>query len=94
MVQSPPQPQAVPTPENFSFEWANSEDAKLPLFQDKQHAPNPITPLSGWLVEDYWSKGATAGFAAMKQPIGMEIRRINTYYYAAIVPTVPPVVFH
>lgn len=62
----------------------------MPLMQDKQHAPTPITPLSGWLTENYWGTGVAQGFAAASQPITMKIRRINTYYYNAAVPTVPP----
>ncbi|MDA1298368.1 MAG: hypothetical protein O3B04_10310, partial [Chloroflexi bacterium] len=69
---------------------ANPQDSHLPLRQDRQHAPNPLTPLSGWLAERYWAKGASAGLAAVKQPIMMHIRRINTYYYLAVTPSVPP----
>lgn len=90
MPQGPPEPRAIPIPDNFKFEWAHPDDARLPLFQDRQHAPNPMTPLSGWLAEKHFARGAGAGFAAVKQPIAMVIRRINTYYYNAIVPTVPP----
>lgn len=90
MTPPPPEPRLIPVPENFSFEWAHPEEAKLPLRQDSQHAPAPITPLSGWLTENHWSAGAARGFAAAKQPITMKIRRINTYYYNAAVPTVPP----
>lgn len=58
--------------------------------QDKQHAPSPISPLAGWLTEKHWGVGTAKGFGAAKQPITMIIRRINTYYYNAAVPTVPP----
>jgi pyruvate,water dikinase len=90
MANDHPEPKAIPIPDNFQFEWSDPEDAKLPLLQDKQHVPNPMTPLAGWLAEKYWSRAAGNGFGALKQPISMVIRRINTYYYNAIVPIVPP----
>lgn len=90
MTTTHAEPKPIPIPDNFRFEWSNPEDAKLPLQQDRAHAPNPLTPLSGWLAEHFWAKGATAGFAAAKQPVMMHIRRINTYYYLAVTPSVPP----
>ena len=86
----PPEPKLIPIPDHFKFEWADPEEARLPLMQDSQHAPTPISPLSGWVTERHWSAGTARGFAAAKQPITMLIRRINTYYYNAAVPTVPP----
>lgn len=90
MTPPPTEPRQIPVPDNFSFKWERPEDAHLPLRQDSQHAPSPITPLSGWLTESHWGVGAAQGFATAKQPITMKIRRINTYYYNAAVPTVPP----
>lgn len=90
MSTTHPEPKLIPIPDNFKFEWSSPEDSHLPLIQDRQHAPSPLTPLSGWLAEHHWAKGASAGFAAVSQPVAMRVRRINTYYYMAVIPAVPP----
>ncbi|MBT3943731.1 MAG: hypothetical protein HOE75_09205 [Chloroflexi bacterium] len=83
-------PVVIPTPPDFPVEWANPEDEKLPLLHDRKHAPGPITPLSGWLCEQHWGKGSSVGLAAAGQPVAAMIKMVNTFYYLAIVPTVPP----
>ena len=90
MAEHHPEPTPIPTPPDFPITWANPEDANLPWMHDRQHAPGPITPLSGWVCENYWGKGSSAGLAAAGQPIGIRIAHINTYYYNAIFPTIPP----
>jgi len=85
-----PEPTVVPIPDNFPVTWDDPGDSHLPLMQDRMHAPNPITPLTGWLVAGHGGDGIIAGFAAVKQPVKMLIRRINTYYFNAIIPVVPP----
>jgi rifampicin phosphotransferase len=83
-------PVVISTPPDFPVEWASPEDEKLPLTQDRQHAPSVITPLSGWVCEEYWGTGSTRGFAAAGQPIEILIKRINAYYYYAAFPRVAP----
>ncbi|MCI0874277.1 MAG: hypothetical protein J4N79_08400 [Chloroflexi bacterium] len=83
------EPRPIPAPDNFPIEWDNPEDSHLPLNQDRQHAPTPLTPLSGWLAQHHWAPGSSVGFAALDQPLMMHIRRINTYYYLAVTPSVP-----
>lgn len=90
MAHAPSEPRLIPIPDSFKFEWADPKDAQLPLQQDRAHAPTPITPLSGWLAEHYWAKGSSEGIAAVQQPLMTNVRRINTYYYMGITPTVPP----
>jgi pyruvate,water dikinase len=90
MTEHHPEPQPIPTPDNFPITWDNPGDAHLPLNQDRQHAPSPITPLSGWLADNHWGRGSSAGMAAIGQPLTMQTRRINTYYYMAVTPSVPP----
>lgn len=90
MAEHHPEPTPIPLPPDFPVTWSEPGDAHLPLMQDRQHAPSPITPLSGWVTENYWGKGASAGLAAAGQPISALIRRVNTYYFLAIVPSVPP----
>jgi rifampicin phosphotransferase len=67
----------------------NHGDSHLPLNQDRQHAPSPITPLSGWLADNHWGRGSSAGLGNIGQPLMMHTRRINTYYYMAVTPSVP-----
>ena len=90
MAEHHPEPTLIPIPPEFPVTWANPEDENLPLVQDRQHAHNPVTPLTGWIWEKHASKVSSAGFAAAGQPIAMVLRRVNSYYYMAIVPTVPP----
>ena len=89
MAEHHPKPKPYPIPDNFPFTWDNPADAHLPLDQDRQHMPTPMTPLSGWLAEKYWGPGASAGLAVDDQPIMMHIRRVNTYYYMGVTPSVP-----
>jgi hypothetical protein len=48
MAEHHPEPKPIPTPDNFPITWDDPADAHLPLNQDRQHAPSPLTPLSGW----------------------------------------------
>ena len=78
MAEHHPEPTPIPLPPDFPVTWADPGDSHLPLMQDRQHAPSPITPLSGWVTENYWGKGASAGLAAAGQPISALIRRVTS----------------
>jgi hypothetical protein len=69
-----PEPQPIPTPDNFPITWDNPDDSHLPLNQDRQHAPSPLTPLSGWLADNHWGRGSSAGMAAIGQPLTLQTR--------------------
>ena len=84
-----PEPKPYALPDNFPVSWDDPGDAHLPLDQDRQHAPTPITPLAGWLAHHYWGKGASAGLKGAGQPLMMHVRRVNTYYYMGVTPSVP-----
>ena len=84
-----PEPKPIPTPDNFPIEWDDPEDSHLPLNQDRQHMPTPMTPLSGWLAHHHWGRGSSAGMAALDQPLMFHTRRVNTYYYMAVTPSIP-----
>jgi len=90
MAEHHPEPKPIPTPDNFPITWDDPADAHLPLNQDRQHAPSPLTPLSGWLAVEHWGPGSSAGLAAIGQPLKLQIRRINTYYYLSVTPAFPP----
>ena len=89
MAEHHPEPKPIPTPDNFPITWDDPADAHLPLNQDRQHAPTPLTPLSGWLAQYHWAPGASVGMAAIDQPLMFNIRRVNTYYYLAVTPSFP-----
>jgi pyruvate,water dikinase len=89
MAEHHPEPQPIPAPDNFPITWDDPADAHLPLNQDRQHAPLPLTPLSGWLADNHWGRGSTAGMDAISQPLQLQTRRINTYYYLSVTPSVP-----
>ena len=90
MTKSPPEPRPIPVPEDFQFEWDDPADANLSLTQDKQHMASPMTPFSGWVHQNYWAAGASAGIGALSQPLMADVRRINGYYYVSFHPNVPP----
>ena len=89
MAEHHPEPKPIPTPDNFPITWDDPEDARLPLNQDRQHAPTPLTPLSGWLAQHHWGPGSSVGMAAVGQPQTLNIRRVHTYYYLAVTPSLP-----
>lgn len=90
MTHEPPKPVAIPTPPDFPIEWAQPEDQHLPLMRDRQHSPGPVTPLTGQVHERHFAGGSTTGFQRAGQPLRAMVRRINAYYYLAILPSVPP----
>lgn len=83
-------PTPVPIPPNFPVKWANPGDEHMPWLRDRQHSPSPVTPLTASLHEVHFARGSSKGFERAGQPLDWHVRRINTYYYIAIVPNVPP----
>jgi len=57
--------------------------------QDRQHIPEPITPMSSWW-SGHFAKGFSGGLARVSLPLQAQTTRINTYFYMAIGPNVPP----
>ncbi|MBT3994474.1 MAG: hypothetical protein HOF01_01630 [Chloroflexi bacterium] len=45
MTDHHPEPKPYELPANFPVTWDDPGDSHLPLDQDRQHAPTPITPL-------------------------------------------------
>ncbi len=83
-------PTPFPVPPEFPVTWKQDDDSKMPWMRDRQHSPLPVTPLTASLHEVYFARGCSKGFERAGQPLGWHVRRINTYYYIAIVPTIPP----
>jgi pyruvate,water dikinase len=61
----------------------------LPWQQDRQHAPEPMSPMAGHTAEIF-ARGFSDATAAYKVPLGVKAARLNSYYYMAIAPNVPP----
>ncbi|MCH7907420.1 MAG: hypothetical protein IIB26_08305, partial [Chloroflexi bacterium] len=88
MAEHHPEPTLIPIPPDFPVTWVDPGDEHLPFMLDRLHTPSPVTPLTGSLHEVYFSQGASKGFESAGQPLGFHVRRINTYYYLAIAPSV------
>lgn len=84
-----PTPTLVPIPEDFPFEWPSPELALLPLLQDRQHVPLPVTPLSFWFAQNGFAPGAGRAFASYSLPMAVTVAHLNYYYYMAIAPNIP-----
>jgi phosphohistidine swiveling domain-containing protein len=90
-VTSRDAPSLIPTPPNFSVHWQNSDDAALFWVLDRMHFPDPISPLDDTIFIDSYEHGLNVAAQTYELPIRFHLRRINTYFYQAIVPApVPP----
>ena len=85
-----PEPTPIPTPPDFPIEWPDPDLAALPWMQDRQHAPLPITPMTGWFQEHLFAGGFNAAAESYEAPIRAASRRINSYYFVSFHPAVPP----
>ena len=90
MAHERPEPKPFPVSPDFIVDWPNPEDSHKPWMYDKMHAPEPITPMTGWISANPWTEGTAIGFKNAGQPITLMTDRFNTYYFNAAVPTVPP----
>jgi len=87
---SMPAPTKVPIPPEFAFEWPSPELEMLPLLQDRQHVPHPMTPLAAWFAVNGFAVGATRALASYSVPMAFTCAHLNYYYYMAVAPNVPP----
>jgi len=90
MAHEHPEPKPFPISPDFAVDWPNPEDSHKPWMFDMMHAPEPITPMTGWISANPWTEGTARGFKNAGQPITLMCDRFNTYYFNAAVPTVPP----
>lgn len=86
---SMPVPSPVPLPDDFPIAWESPELTALPFVRDRQHAPNPMTPLSAWFIQNGFAIASSEVFASFDVPMAFTIGHFNYYYYMAIAPTVP-----
>ncbi|MBA4181961.1 MAG: hypothetical protein C0506_15325 [Anaerolinea sp.] len=83
-----PEPVTIPLPPNFPIDWPEPAMAMMTWQQDRQHIPEPITPMSAWWA-DHFAIGFSSGFASYGLPMGVRVGRFNCYFYMAIGPNVP-----
>lgn len=86
---SPPQPAPFALPADFALEWPDPAMAMATWQQDRQHVPLPITPMSSWWAEVF-ARGFSKAMSTYQVPLAVQTARLNTYYYMAIGPNVPP----
>lgn len=70
----------VPPP-NFPVTWADPADEHLEWMWERQHCPDPVTPMTGWYLELVLHYGVEASGQFYGKPSRSNIRRINTYCY-------------
>ncbi len=87
---TPPTPTPIALPPHFPIEWDDPALAALPWMQDRQHAPQPITPMTGWFQQELFAGGFNRAAEAYEAPVRAAARRINGYYYVSFHPSVPP----
>ncbi len=84
-----PAPVPIPLPADFPIDWPDPGMAMAPWTQDRMHLPEPVTPMSAWWAQ-HFAAGFSAGLAENSVPLGVQTARLNTYFYMAIAPNVPP----
>lgn len=84
-----PQPRPIELPAEFPIEWPDPAMAHAPWQQDRMHVPAPITPMSTWW-STIFARGFSQGLADYSVPMGVSTARLNSYFYMAIAPNVPP----
>lgn len=89
-----PEPKPISAPANFPVAWADPSLAMLPWMQDRMHAPEPMTPMSFWFAQNGFAVGTNIALTRFDAPVRFNLARINTYYYMAIAPHVPPEEIH
>jgi pyruvate,water dikinase len=84
-------PQPIETPAEFPVTWEQPGQEMLNWTRDKAHAPHPMAPLEYDLMFGSFMRGMTHAFEKYAVPVEeMGSRRINTYFYTAMVPLMLP----
>ena len=81
----------IPTPPDFPVTWKNPDDERLFWTRDTMHFPDQMNELEGELaIRVAHTHGFARASEAYDMPIRLQPRRINTYYYMAVVPVMAP----
>jgi phosphohistidine swiveling domain-containing protein len=83
---APPAPKPIPTPPDFPVQWGHPDEAMAFWTRDLMHFGTQITPLEGEQFRRFMDLGFTSAARQMDLPVHFIARRINTYYYQALVP--------
>jgi pyruvate,water dikinase len=76
-----PAPSPIVPPPNFPVTWADPTDVHREWMWERQHCPDPVTPMTGWYLEIVYGYGNEASGRFYGKSIRSKARRINTYFY-------------
>ena len=86
-TQSQPQPQQLPVPENFRFEWDTPEEAAEFWTADLMHWPNGLSTLSATMDMPPFLRGALKAAQTLCMPFtAFEGKVIHGYVYNSFAP--------
>src|SRR5262245_8181404 len=86
-----PAPAPVRVPPDFPVTWESPEAERLFWTIDRVHFPDPLTPLEYDVFTDCFERGFNPGFERYDVPLRVACRRVNTYFYQAMIPLpLPP----
>jgi len=80
--------EAPTTTPDFPIIWPNPDDAKLSWWHERWHLPDPITPL-GFDYAKILYEDMNRGRSAKGEEGALRARRINTYVYITLGPSLP-----
>jgi len=82
----PPEPKPIRTPPDFPVTWEHPDEAKAFWTRDLMHWGAQITPLEGEQFRRVMDIGFTTASRQLDMPVHFIGRRINTYFYQALIP--------
>ena len=81
------QPQPLPIPDNFRFDWASPEEVKHFWTADLMHWPNGVSPLSATMDLAPFGRGLVTAADTLAMPFSnMHFKVIHSYVYNAVEP--------
>ena len=84
-TSGPATPTVIPIPPDFPVSWENPQEQQLTWQRNPVHFPEPITPMTFTVA---LHAGIDQPMEQYEMPIRFLARRINSYYYLAVLPVV------
>ncbi len=84
-TSSPVKPTVIPIPPDFPVTWENPQEEQLTWQRNPVHFPKPITPMTFTVAIH---SGINEPMEDYELPVRFRARRINSYYYSAMLPVV------
>ena len=84
-TSGPVKPTVIPIPPDFPVTWEDPQQQQLTWQRNPVHFPEPITPLTFTVA---LHAGIDQPMEQYEMPIRFLARRINSYYYLAVLPVV------